>query len=207
MDSFEFNKFAGAILLTLLVTLGVGILAEELFTPHRPEAPGYEVVVVDEGEPGEAEAEAEEVIPIGTLLAAADVQAGEAQARKCAACHTFDSGGANRVGPNLWDVVGRTIASHEGFNYSAPMREHANADGDTWSYENLDHFLASPRSFVPGTSMAFAGLRKPEERADLLAYLQTLSGDPVPFPAAGDTAGEADDAAAAQDDAEPTTTQ
>ncbi len=205
MDSFEFNKFAGAILLTLLVTLGVGILAEEIYTAHTPERPGYEIAVADD-EAGVAEAESEEVIPIGTLLAAADVQRGEAQARKCAACHTFDEGGPSRVGPNLWGIVGDTIATEAGFNYSAAMQEHVNAEGDTWTYENLDHFLANPRGFVPGTSMAFAGLRRPEERADLLAYLQTLSSNPVPFPAADDaaTSGEAPEAA---EEAAPTTTQ
>lgn len=205
MDSFEFNKFAGAILLTLLVTLGVGILAEEIYTAHTPEQPGYEVVVADD-EAGTAEAEAEEVVPLGVLLAAADVQRGEAQARKCAACHTFDEGGPSRVGPNLWNIVGDTIASEAGFNYSAAMREHVNAEGNTWTYENLDHFLANPRGFVPGTSMAFAGLRRADERADLLAYLQTLSSNPVPFPAADDAAGSGE-APAAAEEAAPTTTQ
>ncbi|TCT08825.1 cytochrome c [Tepidamorphus gemmatus] len=204
MDSFEFNKFAGAILLTLLVTLGVSILAEELYTAHTPEKPGYEVAVAEE-EAGEAEAEAEEVVPLGVLLASADVQRGEAQARKCVACHTFDEGGANKVGPNLWEIVGRTIASHEGFSYSAAMREHVNAEGNTWTYENLDHFLANPREFMPGTAMAFAGLRRADERADLLAYLQTLSSNPVPFPAADDAAGSGGAPAAAETAAPPTT--
>ncbi|MEJ8570863.1 cytochrome c family protein [Microbaculum marinum] len=184
MDSFEFNKFAGAILFTLLVTLGVGILAEELFTPHEPEQPGYEVAVAEEGAPGEAEAESEEVVDLPTLLASADITAGEAVTKKCQACHTFEEGGANKVGPHLWDVVGRTIASVPDFAYSDAMKEHVNAEGSDWTYENLSHFLANPKQFMPGTKMAFAGLRKPEERANLLAYLQTLSSDPQPFPTA-----------------------
>ncbi len=182
MDSFEFNKFAGAILFTLLVTLGVGILAEELFTPHHPEKPGFEVAVAEEGEAGEAEAKSEEVVDLPTLLAAADVTAGEAVTKKCQACHTFDKGGANKVGPNLWGVVDRPIASHEGFTYSDAMKEHASAEGANWTFENLDHFLTNPKDFVPGTKMAFAGIKKPKDLADLLVYLHTLSDNPVALP-------------------------
>lgn len=182
MDSFEFNKFAGAVLFTLLVTLGVAILAEELFHPHHPETPGFEVAVVEEGGPGESEAASEEVVPLPVLLAAADVTAGQAVAKKCLACHTFESAGANKVGPALWGVVGRQIASHEGFAYSSAMADHETTDGDTWTFENLDHYLANPKGYIPGNKMAFAGIRKPEERADLLAYLASLSDNPMPLP-------------------------
>ncbi|MFN3592429.1 MAG: c-type cytochrome, partial [Thermaurantiacus sp.] len=129
MDSFEFNKFAGAILLTLLVTLGVSILAEEIYTAHTPEQPGYEVVVADD-EAGTAEAEAEEVVPLGVLLAAADVQRGEAQARKCAACHKLD--GTDGVGPHLNGVVGRNHAAVAGFAYSEAM---AAKSAEPWTEE------------------------------------------------------------------------
>lgn len=204
MDSFEFNKFAGAVLFTLLVTLGVGILAEELFHPHHPEKPGYEVAVVEDDGPGEAEAASEEVVALPVLLAAADITAGEKQTKKCQACHTFDQGGANKVGPALWDIVGRQIASVADFDYSDAMKEHANADGSDWTYENLDHFLANPKGFVPKTKMAFAGIKKPEDRADLLAYLQTLSDGQVPFPTADASAADAGaEDAAATDDAAP----
>jgi cytochrome c len=199
MDSFEFNKFAGAILFALLATLGVGILAEEIFAPHHPEKPGYEVAVVEAGEPGEAEAAGEEVIKLPVLLSAADVEKGASQAKKCQACHTFDDGGANKVGPNLWDIVDRLMGSHEGFKYSAAMLEHE-AAGDHWTYENLDHFIASPKQFIEGTAMAFAGIKKPEDRADLLAYLQTLSDDPVSFPVASAEAPAAESTAAAAEE-------
>jgi cytochrome c len=184
MDSFEFNKFAGAILFTLLATLGVGILAEELFTPHHGEKPGYEVAVAEGGEAGEAEAEVKEVVEIPVLLASADIAGGEKVAKKCLACHSFEDGGANKVGPALYDVVGREIASVPDFAYSDALKEHANAEGSTWTYDNLFHFIANPKNFVPGTKMAFAGIRKPAELADLMAYLQSLSGSPVPFPEA-----------------------
>jgi cytochrome c len=182
MDSFEFNKFAGAILFTLLVTLGVGILAEELFTPHHPEKPGYEVAVATDDQAGEAEAASKEEVPLPVLLSAADVTAGEAVHKKCLACHSFDKGGPNKVGPDLWGVVGRPIASHEGFDYSDAMKAHAAADGADWTFDNLNHFLANPKGFIPGTKMAFAGIKKDKDRADLLAFLQTLSDNPVPLP-------------------------
>lgn len=185
MDSFEFNKFAGAVLFTLLVTLGVGILAEELFTPHHPEVPGYKVAVAEDSEaaqPGGAEAESKEEVALPVLLAAADMEAGKTVSKKCQSCHSLEKGGPNKTGPDLWGVVGRQIASHEGFQYSEPMTEHAAADGDTWTFENLNHFLTSPAAFIPKTKMAFAGIKKPEDRANLLAYLRTLSDNPVPIP-------------------------
>lgn len=190
MDSFEFNKFAGAVLFTLLVTLGVAILAEELFHPHHPEKPGYEVAIAEDGAPGAAEAATEEVTPLPVLLATADAAKGEAQFKKCQACHTVDEGGANKVGPNLWNIVDRLMGSHEGFSYSSEMEEHK-AAGDLWTYANLDHFMEAPKKFMPGTAMAFAGIRRPNDRADLLAYLQTLSASPVPFPVADASGAEA----------------
>jgi cytochrome c len=207
MDGFEFNKFAGAILFTLLATLGVGILAEELFTPHHPEKPGYQVAVVEADGAGEAEAKGEEVVALPVLLAAASVEEGAAQAKKCQACHSFEQGGPNKVGPDLWGVVGRPIASHEGFEYSDAMKDHAAAQGGDWTFENLNHFLTNPKDFIPGTKMAFAGIKKPDDRADVLAYLQTLSDNPVPFPAADAApAAEGTDAAPAAGGT-PTSTQ
>lgn len=125
-----------------------------------------------------APAAAADVEPVAPLLASADVKAGESLSRRCAACHTFDQGGANRVGPNLWGVVGRDKGSHEGYRYSPAMAE---AEG-SWTYEDLNAYLNDPRATVPGTKMIFPGLKKPEERANLIAWLRTLSDNPEPLP-------------------------
>jgi cytochrome c len=115
---------------------------------------------------------------VGALLAHADVAAGEKDAKKCAACHNFQEGGPAKIGPPLWGVIGRDIASVEGFSYSAAL---AGKEG-AWDYQNLDAYLAEPRGWAPGTKMAFAGLKKPEERADVILYLRSLSHDPAPLP-------------------------
>src|SRR5690606_21443570 len=119
MDSFELNKIAGAVLMALLVVMGVGVMSDIIFTPHHPEQPGFVIAVATEGEGEAAGGEQAQVAPIGARLASATVEAGEKTARKCAACHDFTKGGPNKVGPNLWDVVGRKPGAHEGFKYSA----------------------------------------------------------------------------------------
>jgi cytochrome c len=124
-----------------------------------------------------AEAQAGEAGGVSQLVAAADVAAGQSAARKCQACHSFDEGGPNKVGPNLWGVVGRPIGQHEGFKYSEAMAGH----GGQWTLENLDHYLAAPKEWLPGNKMAFAGVKKEEERAAILAYLRSLSDNPVPL--------------------------
>jgi len=118
-------------------------------------------------------------VDLGTLLAGADAGRGERTAQVCMSCHTFEAGGPNRTGPNLHGVVGRAVASHGGFNYSPAMAGH----GGQWSYEALDQFLSSPSRAVPGTRMAFAGLRNPRDRAHLIAYLARVSPGAPPFPA------------------------
>ncbi|SHL25882.1 c-type cytochrome [Roseibium suaedae] len=185
MDSFTLNKIAGAILMVLLLTMGVGIVSDIIFDTNPPGQPGYEIVVADaggEGGAGEAPAEAT-VEPIAVRLASADAAAGEKVAKKCSSCHVFTKGGENRVGPDLWGLIGRKPGSHEGFSYSSAMTEFGAANPE-WTYDELDHFLTSPKEYVKGTIMGFAGLRKPEERADIIAYLRTLSDNPAPLPAA-----------------------
>ena len=111
-------------------------------------------------------------------LAGAAVQAGAKSARICKACHNFEEGGAAKIGPPLWGVVGRDIASVEDFKYSEALTE---KEGD-WSYENLDAFLTQPKEWAPGTKMAFAGIKKPEDRANVILYLRSLSENPAPLP-------------------------
>ncbi len=180
MDSFELNKIIGAILGTLLFVMGSGFLAEAIFEPIEGPGPGY-ALPEPEGEGGEAPVEEQVVADIGTLLAAASAEQGEGTASsRCGSCHNFAEGAGNKQGPELYGVVGRTIASHAGFTYSDAMQAHA---GDTWTYENLNAFLTAPAAFAPGTKMTFGGLKDDEERANVIAYLSSLSASPVPYPA------------------------
>ncbi len=182
MDSFELNKMAGALLGTVFFVFSVGLMSDALFSKEAPEKPGYELAAAEGDAPagGEAAAAPAAAEPIAPLLAKADAAAGEAVFKKCGACHSGDKGGANKVGPNLWGIVGRPIAAHEGFNYSAGIKEFA--AGKSWDYEELSTFITKPKAYIKGTAMGFAGLAKAEDRANLLAYLRTLSDSPVPLP-------------------------
>jgi cytochrome c len=180
MDSFEINKILGALLFTCLCLLSLNIGAEALFHPAKPAKPGFEVVVEEKPAAGPAAATPDE--PIEKLLASADVSKGENSAKKCAACHTFGKGEPNRVGPNLYGVVGRARASIQGFNYSAAMK----AKGGTWTIEELNTYLINPKAMVPGTTMGFAGLPRGSERADVIAYLNSKSDSPAALPKAAE---------------------
>ena len=178
MDSFELNKIIGAILGTCILVLVTSFAAQAVFSPKMPEKPGFEIAVKEETHGGgEAAAPSE---PIEKLLQTASVEKGAAAAKKCAACHTFEKGGPNRVGPNLFGIVERARASEPGFNYSAAMK----GKGGKWTYDDLNKFIANPKGFVPGTAMGFAGIPKDSERADVIDYLHTLADNPVPLPTA-----------------------
>jgi cytochrome c len=179
MDSFELNKILGAILGTCLVLLVTSFTASAIFAPNKPQKPGFEIAVKEEAAGGEkAAAPAPE--PIEKLLQTASVQKGEASAKKCVACHTFAKGDKNGVGPNLYGIVGDHKGEGRGFNFSAAMK----AKGGTWTIDDLNRFISSPKGFVPGTAMGFAGIPKDTERADVLAYLNSLSDKPAPLPTA-----------------------
>lgn len=198
MDSFELNKIAGAVLFTCLLTLGLSIVAEEVFHTEAPEQPGYAIAIPEGGAGGEG-GEEEAGPDLGTLLASADPAEGEGATRACQTCHTFGQGEPAKVGPNLYNVVGGPIGHMDGFSYSAAFQELHDA-GETWSYEGLDEFLANPRGAINGTSMSFAGVRDPQDRANILAYLASISENP---PAPPEPAAEGGDEEAAAEGEEP----
>lgn len=184
MNSSYFNTAAGAFLGVVFVVMTLSIVSDGIFETEAPETEGFAIEVAGASKGGDsapaAEAKAESVMP---LLASADPAKGEAVFKKCAACHTNDASGGNKIGPGLWNIVNRPVASHEGFKYSAAMTEFSQGGAVNWDYEHLDGFLTAPKKYVPGTAMGFAGVKKIEDRADLIAYLRTLGDAPAPLPA------------------------
>jgi cytochrome c len=179
MDSWEWNKIAGAVLGTLIFVLVVKFVTEAIFETKPPAKPGYVVEGVQEEQTTAAAAPAQELLPdFGTVLPAADAAAGKEVASRCEQCHDLSKGGPNKIGPNLWGVAGRARATHPGFDYSSAMA----ADHGEWDYAKLFRFLKSPQADVPGTKMSFAGLRSAQDRINLLAYLRTQADSPLPIP-------------------------
>jgi cytochrome c len=181
MDSFEINKILGAVLATCIVLLVTSFTASAMFTPKPLEKPGFAIAAKEEGHGGKAAEAAAPSEPIEKLLQTASVEKGQAAAKVCTTCHTFEKNGPNRVGPNLYGIVGdHRGEGRNGFNFSAAIK----AKGGTWSYDDLNKFLTNPKGFIPGTAMGFAGIQKDSQRADVIAYLRTLSDNPEPLPTA-----------------------
>ncbi|HLY07442.1 MAG TPA: c-type cytochrome [Rhizomicrobium sp.] len=180
MDSFEWNKIAGAVLGTLLFVVAVKIASEMIFEVPMPLKPGYVVQGVPAASSGSASATpAEEPLPdFGTALAKADVAKGQQISHDCLQCHDLSKGGPDKIGPNLWGIVGRARASRSSYSYSSAM----SSSHDPWTFEKLFRYLKSPQMVVPGTKMTFAGLPSAQDRIDLIAWLRTQSDSPVPIP-------------------------
>ena len=179
MDSFEFNKYAGWGLAAVLTLLTITTATTSIFTPVKPEKQSYviEGVVAEASAAGPVEAEK----PIAFYLASATSEKGEAIFKKCAACHSIDKGGANGIGPNLYGIVGDAHDHMPGYAYSEALLA---MKGKPWTWDALSKWLASPKTYAPGTKMAFAGISKPEDRASLLLYLASKDDSPEAVPAA-----------------------
>jgi cytochrome c len=180
MDSWEWNKIAGAVLGTLIFVLVIRFASEAIFEVPEPAKPGFAIAGGEAASTGAAAtAPVEEKLPdFGTVLASADTAKGADISKRCEQCHDLTKGGPNKIGPNLWGVVDRPRASHPGFDYSSAMK----AKGGSWSYAELFQFLKLPGAYIPGTKMSFAGLKSAQDRIDLIAYLRTQADAPAPLP-------------------------
>jgi cytochrome c len=171
------NTIAGWVLFAGVVALGASIMTGEIFHAGRPEVMGYPI----EGVEAEGEGAAEAEKPIAFYLQTADAAKGEQVFKKCAACHNADPGGANALGPALFGTMGKQLAHHPGFAYSDALK----GVGGTWDWDNMSAWLANPKKFAPGTKMTFAGLSNPQDRADIMLFLNTRGGSlSVPSPPA-----------------------
>jgi cytochrome c len=186
MDSFEINKVLGALLGTCLVLLAVHLASGAIFAPPVPAKPGY-VIAVKEEQPAASTAAAKPAaVPIENFLASASLARGKETARECELCHNLGKGQGTKIGPDLYSVVGRKVASMPGFNYSSALKDSkvAKSAGGIWTFDKLNIWLTDPRADVPGTLMTFAGIDNEKQRADVIAYLNSNSDHPLPLPKA-----------------------
>ena len=181
MDSFELNKIIAAILMVALLVIGLGKIADGVFHVKKPKNPGYQVEVESQltsGTSQAAEVEVAEKIDIGAFMTLGDVASGEKIFKKCAACHSINKGGKNKIGPALYNVVGRTVGSLDDYKYSKTLASY----GKQWTFEELNGFLQKPASYLKGTKMSYAGLRKEKDRASIIKYLNQNSDSPKLLP-------------------------
>ena len=179
MDSFELNKIIAAVLLVALLVIGIGKVSDMIFYVEKPEKPGYAVEVeqVSSGSTSTKDV-VEKVVDITALMALGDVASGEKIFKKCAACHSINKGGKHKIGPALYNVVGRKVGVLEDYKYSKALIAYEK----DWTFEELNGFLLKPQSWIKGTKMAYAGLRKEKDRASVILYLNEKSDSPLPLP-------------------------
>jgi cytochrome c len=179
MDSMEVNKGIAAILIAGILFFLTGLIGDSLVHVRQPEKPALAIAAAPAAGGG-GEAKPAGPAPIEPLLASANAQDGEQYAKKvCVACHTFNKGGKPGVGPNLYGIVAAPHDHEEGFNYSPAMQKFK---GQPWTFDALNQWLYKPSTYAPGTRMSFAGITSDKQRADVIAYLRSLSDNPLPSP-------------------------
>jgi cytochrome c len=179
MDSFEINKIVAAVLLVALLIIGISKVSNVIFFVEKPKTPGYSVEVEQVSSNISSASEVkEDIVDIAALMALGDVASGEKIFKKCAACHSIVKGGKNRIGPALYNVVGRDVAAIGDYKYSKALEAYEKS----WSFEELNGYLIKPAKWIKGTKMAFAGLRKEKDRASVIKYLNQNSDNPLPLP-------------------------
>ena len=181
MDSFEINKIIASILLVALLIIGISKISNIIFKVDKLDSSAYKVELPDDGAKQISEkntVKADDKVDISALMALGDIAHGEKVFKKCSACHSIEAGGGNKIGPALYNVVGRKIAAVEDYKYSKALVEYEK----NWSFEELNGFLIKPQKWIKGTKMAYAGLRKEKDRASVILYLNKYSDNPLPLP-------------------------
>jgi len=181
MDSFEINKIIASILLVALLIIGISKISNIIFKVDKLDSSAYKVELPDDGAKQISEEntmKADDKVDISALMALGDIAHGEKVFKKCSACHSIEAGGGNKIGPALYNVVGRKIAALEDYKYSKALVEYQK----NWSFEELNGFLIKPQKWIKGTKMAYAGLRKEKDRASVILYLNKYSDNPLPLP-------------------------
>ena len=178
MDSFELNKIVAAILMVALLLIGISKISNIIFQVDKPKTPGYTVEVEEVVTAAVSSEAGETKVDIAALMQMGDVESGEKIFKKCAACHSINKGGPNKIGPALYNVVGRQVGGVSDYKYSKALQEYDNV----WSFEELNGFLLKPAKWIKGTKMAYAGLRKEKDRASIIKYLNQSSDSPKQLP-------------------------
>jgi cytochrome c len=179
MDSFELNKIIAAVLMVALLVIGLGKITDSVFHVQKPNIPGYQVEVESQlTSSTSVAADIAEKIDIAAIMALGDITSGEKVFKKCAACHSINKGGKNKIGPALYNVVGRAVGGVNDYKYSKALASY----GKEWTFEELNGFLTKPSSYLKGTKMSYAGLRKEKDRASVIKYLNQNSDSPKLLP-------------------------